>query len=87
MKENKEFEQWFASYAEMHKLPKGSPFRVAIWHHCKATWDAAVNKCADICEDQTQEYEAYTGNPTNLAYQCANACEELKTVDISENND
>lgn len=37
------FEQWFLVYAEVHKLPKGSPFRVAIWHHCKAAWEA--------CED------------------------------------
>ena len=40
MNKNEAFEQWFLVYAEVHKLPKGSPFRVAIWNHCKDAWIA-----------------------------------------------
>lgn len=46
------FEQWFLVYAEVHKLPKGSPFRVAIWHHCKAAWEACA-KTVDNSENNS----------------------------------
>ena len=36
--------------------------------------------CASVAEDQTQEYEAYTGRETNLAYQCAAAIRARATV-------
>ena len=29
--------------------------------------------CADLCEDTTQEYEQYTGQPLSLNYTCAAA--------------
>lgn len=36
-----------------------------------------VERCAQEAEDQTQEYEPYTGQPLNLSYQCAAAIRNL----------
>lgn len=46
------FEQWFLVYAEVHKLHKSSPFRVAIWHHCRAAWEACA-KTVDNSENNS----------------------------------
>jgi hypothetical protein len=35
--------------------------------------EAEREACADVCEDTTQEYEQYTGQPLALNYTCAAA--------------
>jgi len=50
------------------------------FHHYAAGWEmwqaataAERERCAMVAESQTQEYEPYTGQPLDLAYQCAAA--------------
>ncbi len=40
--------------------------------------NAALEEAADICEEQDQEYEQYTGQPVALQYQCAAAIRSMK---------
>ena len=58
MEKDEAFEQWFASYAEAHKLPKGSPFRLAVWNHCKAAWEAR-GEMEEMARDSgmTEDYD------------------------------
>ncbi len=49
--------------------PNRGPHRVVLLGDVAAERE----RCAKLCEDQTQEYEPFTGQPRNLAYQCADA--------------
>ena len=43
-----------------------------------ASRQQALEDAANVCESQDQEYEPYTGQPKNLAYQCAAAIRAMK---------
>jgi hypothetical protein len=61
------------------QIQMAHPTLVPYFHIVQlATARAVQEACANVAEDQTQEYENYTGQSLNLAYQCAEAVRALE---------
>ena len=80
------FEEWVGKGLHLERIPTGAPFAgdyrnivmQTRWDAWQAATAAALERAAQACEDASQEYEPYTGQPRGLQHTCAAAIRALK---------